>query len=62
MELYGVQVQRLQIVQPLLHSASVLILDEPTKELDRDNEEAVMVNILAHVKQKKVYASSLISL
>jgi ATP-binding cassette subfamily C protein CydC len=46
-------VQRLQIAQRLLRSASVLILDEPTKGLDRRNEEAVMVNILAHVKQRK---------
>ena len=51
MGLSGGQAQRLQIAQLLLRSAKVLILDEPTKGLDRGNEEAMMVNILAHVKQ-----------
>lgn len=51
--LSGGQAQRLQIAQLLLRSASVLILDEPTKGLDRRNEEDVMNNILAHVKQQK---------
>lgn len=51
--LSGGQAQRLQIAQLLLRSASVLILDEPTKGLDRRNEEEVMNNILAHVKQHK---------
>jgi ATP-binding cassette subfamily C protein CydC len=51
--LSGGQIQRLQIAQLLLRSASVLILDEPTKGLDRHNEEEIMSNILAHVKQKK---------
>lgn len=45
--------QRLQIAQLLLSSESVLIFDESTKGLDQHNEEAVMVNILAHVKQRK---------
>jgi ATP-binding cassette subfamily C protein CydC len=51
--LSGGQAQRLQIAQLLLRNASVLILDEPTKGLDRGNEENVMHNILAHVKQHK---------
>lgn len=51
--LSGGQAQRLQIAQLLLRSASVLILDEPTKGLDRRNEEEVMVNILEHVKQQE---------
>jgi ATP-binding cassette subfamily C protein CydC len=51
--LSGGQVQRLQIAQLLLRSARILILDEPTKGLDRRNEEEVMNNILAHVKQQK---------
>ncbi|TWX72064.1 thiol reductant ABC exporter subunit CydC [Colwellia demingiae] len=51
--LSGGQAQRLQIAQLLLRSASVLILDEPTKGLDRHNEEQIMSNILAHVKQQQ---------
>ena len=51
--LSGGQAQRLQIAQLLLRPAGVLILDEPTKGLDRRNEEEVMNNILAHVKQQK---------
>ena len=51
--LSGGQAQRLQIAQLLLRPAKVLILDEPTKGLDRGNEESVMINILAHVKKHK---------
>jgi ATP-binding cassette subfamily C protein CydC len=51
--LSGGQIQRLQIAQLLLRSANVLILDEPTKGLDRRNEQEIMSNLLAHVKQNK---------
>lgn len=50
--LSGGQSQRLQIAQLLLRPASVLILDEPTKGLDRSNEEEIMKNILEHVNYK----------
>lgn len=51
--LSGGQVQRLQIAQILLRSAKVMILDEPTKGLDRNNEEIVMNNLLAHVERQQ---------
>jgi len=50
--LSGGQVQRLHIAQLLLRSAKVLILDEPTTGLDRDNEKIIIANILAHVKKQ----------
>jgi len=50
--LSGGQAQRIQIAQLLLRPASVIILDEPTKGLDRLNEELIMRNILTHVKQQ----------
>jgi ABC-type transport system involved in cytochrome bd biosynthesis fused ATPase/permease subunit len=37
----------------VLRPAKVLILDESTKGLYRGNEEAVMINILAHVRKHK---------
>ena len=49
--LSGGQAQRLQIAQLLLRPAKVLVLDEPTQGLDRRNEQAVMRNILTHVKK-----------
>jgi ATP-binding cassette subfamily C protein CydC len=51
--LSGGQAQRLQIAQLLLRPADVLVLDEPTKGLDRRNEAQIMSNILDHVKRKK---------
>jgi len=51
--LSGGQAQRLQIAQLLLRPAKILILDEPTKGLDRHNEQYVMNNILAQVKQQQ---------
>lgn len=51
--LSGGQMQRLQMAQILLRSAKVLILDEPTKGLDRHNEEVVMENLLAHVNEQQ---------
>jgi ATP-binding cassette subfamily C protein CydC len=51
--LSGGQSQRLQMAQLLLRPADVLVLDEPTKGLDRRNEAQIMSNILGHVKRKK---------
>ncbi|WP_158966254.1 thiol reductant ABC exporter subunit CydC [Paraglaciecola sp. L3A3] len=50
--LSGGQAQRLQIAQLLLRPAKVIILDEPTKGLDKHNETSVMNNILEHINQQ----------
>ena len=47
------QAQRLQIAPLLLRPEKVLILNKPTKGLNRGKEEAVMINILAHVRKHK---------
>jgi len=47
--LSGGQMQRLQLAQLLLRQSKVLILDEPTKGLDRQTEQQVISNLLAHV-------------
>lgn len=51
--LSGGQMQRLQMAQILLRTAKVLVLDEPTKGLDRHNETVVMKNLLAHVNEQQ---------
>lgn len=51
--LSGGQMQRLQIAQLTLRSAQVLILDEPTKGLDKNNEQIVIHHLLAHVTKHK---------
>jgi len=47
--LSGGQAQRLQFSQLLLRPAQVLILDEPTKGLDRRTESMLINNLMAHV-------------
>jgi len=51
--LSGGQIQRLQLAQLLLRHSKVLILDEPTKGLDRDSEQQMIDNLLAHVEQQQ---------
>ncbi|WP_077340818.1 thiol reductant ABC exporter subunit CydC [Pseudocolwellia agarivorans] len=50
--LSGGQIQRLQMAQVFIRSAQVLVLDEPTKGLDRNNEKIVMNSLLTHVEQQ----------
>ena len=45
--------QRLQLAQLLLRPAKVLILDEPTKGLDRRSEQLMMTKLFTHVQQQQ---------
>ncbi|XPF95986.1 thiol reductant ABC exporter subunit CydC [Colwellia sp. RE-S-Sl-9] len=51
--LSGGQIQRLQMAQVFIRSAQILVLDEPTKGLDRNNEKIVMNSLLTHVEQQQ---------
>ncbi len=51
--LSGGQAQRLQLAQTLLRPAQVMVLDEPTKGLDRRNEQRLITELLAHVESQQ---------
>jgi len=51
--LSGGQAQRLRLAQLLLRPAKVLIVDEPSKGLDKRSEQRVMQSLLAHVNARR---------
>jgi ATP-binding cassette subfamily C protein CydC len=51
--LSGGQTQRLKLTQVLLRNAQVLALDEPTKGLDRTNEQHLIQQLFKHLAQSQ---------
>lgn len=59
--LSGGESQRLQIAQAVLRDANVMILDEPTRGLDRKTEKHVINKLFNHVSQTNEKAMILIT-
>ena len=51
--LSGGQKQRLCLAQVLLRNAKVLVLDEPTKGLDRHSERAIIISLFEQLEQSQ---------
>ncbi|MGC3837008.1 amino acid ABC transporter ATP-binding/permease protein [Moritella viscosa] len=51
--LSGGQKQRLCLAQVLLRNAKVLVLDEPTKGLDRHSERTIITNLFEQLEQSR---------